>query len=127
MAFSTETPRPLEVRELQKRFTFWRNTRRGGEKIPRRLWFAAVRLCRRHSVHRVSRWLRLNDSALRERIQARRKSLAPRRATFVEYTLAGSAGGTEYELERQGVKIRVRGAAVADVAALAKLLGSEQP
>lgn len=127
MASSTGAPRPVEVRELQKRFTVWRNTRRGGEKIPLRLWAAAVRLCRLHSVHRVSRWLRLNDSALRERVQERSRKAAPRRAAFVEYSVQDSSFRAEYQLERHGVKIRVRGAAVADVAALAKLLGSEQP
>jgi len=122
-------PRPPEVREVQKRFTSWRRTKRGGDKIPLSLWAAAVKLCRVHSVHRVSRWLRLSDAALRERIEHRSKRRL-RRARFVEYSMPGSPGvGAEYELERHGtaVKIRVRGAAVADVAALAKLLGSEQP
>jgi hypothetical protein len=122
-------PRPPEVREAQKRFTNWRRTKRGGEKIPLSLWAAAMKLCRRHSVHRVSRWLRLSDAALRERIEHRAQR-RPRRAKFVEYSVPGLPSvGAEYELEREGtgLKIRVRGAAVADVAALAKLLGGEQP
>jgi hypothetical protein len=99
-----------------------------------------VKLCREQSAYRIARWLRLNDAALRERV--RRADAGGRRprpmvarapsVRFVELVAAPGASGVtsgalapEYVLEAGGVRVRVRGAPVAEVAALARALGTD--
>jgi hypothetical protein len=128
---------PHGVSVVRDRFKTWRKAKSGRERIPPRLWSAAAALCERHGVNLVSRWLRLNHTALRERFRAaarpEQKKAPP---AFVEWVSAAPAvvppsslaPTAEYVVEVDpgqgpGVRVRARGAAVADVAALARLLG----
>jgi hypothetical protein len=52
---------------IRKRFQIWRKNGRAGHRIPEALWEEAVRLCRGHSVSKVSRVLRLDYYGLRKR------------------------------------------------------------
>jgi hypothetical protein len=121
---------PARVRGVEEQFARWRAGKQRRERIPRRLWAAAARLCGAYSVHRVSRWLRLNHTALQSEAnkRRRRKCLHPRPA-FVECRLpAGIIPGptsAEYVVELDGrvPRIHVRGASVAEVAALVGALG----
>jgi hypothetical protein len=61
--------RPLK--EIQKQFEDWRNTRQKREPIPEALWEAAIRVTQYNPIGRVSRILRLDHSKLKKRIQAR--------------------------------------------------------
>jgi hypothetical protein len=130
MARRNEVPAPPEVRRVRDGFEQWRGSKHARERIPERLWRFAVTLCRTHSANRVARWLRLNDTALRERIRRsggpmperrRRTRSGPR---FVELvpTAPMQTGAAEYVIKVDGVRVRVRGAAVAEVAALARAL-----
>ena len=128
---------PPGVGVVRDRFEIWRKAKKGRARIPPRLWSAAVALCGRHGVNLVSRWLRVNHTALRNRFQTaarpKQKKTAP---TFVEWVSATPpvvppspvAATAEYVVEVEGgqgpsIRVRARGAAVADVAALARLLG----
>ena len=125
---------PPEVRAVRERFFLWRKNKRGRERIPDRLWSAAVMVCRRYSVERVSRWLRLNHTALRDRARvgkgrkiARREPATP---AFVELVAGSAAGMPEYIVEAEGsqgsrVRVRIRGAGVTEVCALARSLREE--
>ena len=55
------------LKDLEKRFERWRRTRQPRERIPDALWAAAAKLTRRHSIHKVSRRLRLNSKTLKQR------------------------------------------------------------
>lgn len=125
---------PAEVRGVEKQFERWRDGKQGQERIPPRLWEAAAKLCRIYSVHRVSRWLRINHAALQKRA-GKRSTRRPSRseAAFVEWSLpAGTfprASSAEYVVEAPGregggQRIHVRGASVGEVAALARALRS---
>jgi hypothetical protein len=52
---------------VQVQFESWRKSPGRERCIPERLWDAAARLCLEHSVHSVSRTLRLNYQDLKER------------------------------------------------------------
>jgi len=138
---------PADVRAAQKLFEDWRERKRGRERIPDRLWRLAMKLCGGESVHRVARWLRLNDTALRDRVRharpkrgAGRPNKPARRSAreaapaFVEWVstrpvpvTAPPALAAEYVLELDdGLRIRVRGASVSEVAALATLMRGER-
>jgi len=63
-------PRPSvqpTLESMRRRFQIWRKNGHAGHRIPDALWEAAVRLCRDHSVSKVSRVLRLNYYGLRKR------------------------------------------------------------
>jgi hypothetical protein len=126
---------PTGVDALRDRFEKWRKTKKGRTRIPPGLWSRAVALCGRHGVNLVSEWLRLNHTALRDRFHTARRS-KPTTAVpaFVEWVpppvlpSSSVAAAAEYVVEVEGaqgplVRVRARGAAVADVAALARLLG----
>ena len=124
---------PADVHRLQERFGRWRKNKGAGpEPIPPKLWKAAVKLCRTHGVSRVSRWLRLHHTTLKKRLGKRSRPSAVRpRPRFVEWRLpAGGLPGSssaEYVVEVPSAgdaaqRIHVRGASVAEVAALARSL-----
>lgn len=132
MAHARPNVAPTQVRKVQEQFARWRASKQGRERIPRRLWRAAARLCETHSVNRVARWLRVNHTALQDQTARR---LSPRRRqptpTFVEWrapaVMFPGASSTEYVVEVEGtgersLRIGVRGATVSEVAALARAL-----
>jgi len=95
---------PAEVCREQKQFKLWRAGKQGPELIPPSLWAAAVKLCGTYSVHRVSRWLHLNHTALQKRAGRRSSSRSCQaKPNFVEWKLpAGRLPGissTEYVVE----------------------------
>lgn len=121
---------PREVRKARDQFEKWRRDRQPGERIPDRLWRSAVALCKSHTAHRVARWLRLNDTALRDRVREATKRTGsrrnPPRQTFIEMIPPPAIDrAAEYVVEVGSVRVRVRGAQVADVAELARVLGGE--
>jgi len=124
---------PANVHRLEKRLGHWRANKGGGpEPIPPKLWDAAVKLCGRHGVSRVSKWLRLHHTALKKRLGRRSSPSSVRpEPRFVEWRLP--AGGlpvnsaAEYVVEvpcagDAAQRIHVRGASAAEVAALARAL-----
>jgi len=120
---------PPDVTKVLDRFDDWRRTKRKRERIPRRLWAAAVKLCPDHGVNRVSKWLGLNHSALRDWVDppvSRRPRRQKREPTFVEVALPTASSTTEclVELENpRGVKMKIhlKAAGAAELAALGQL------
>jgi hypothetical protein len=124
---------PADVRRLQEQFGRWRaNKGAGRESIPPKLWEAAVELSRTHGVSRVSGWLRLHYTALKKRLG---KSSFPRsvrpQPRFIEWRLPAEdlpeSSAAEYVVEVPPAgdatqRIHVRGASIAEVAALARAL-----
>jgi hypothetical protein len=124
---------PAEVCRVDEQFERWRTGKQGQKRISAGLWEAAVKLCESHSVHRVSRWLRLNHTALQKRAgRHRRPGPSSPRQTFVEWNLpAGIVPGAslaEYVVEVRGrvPRIHVRGASALEVAALVSALGGRR-
>jgi hypothetical protein len=70
-AFFTTT-----LTDVQARFTKWRETRPHKGRIPEDLWAAAVLLSNEHSIHRISRALRLSYSDLKARVEKSHTSSA---------------------------------------------------
>jgi len=115
---------------VQEQFERWRAGRQPREPIPAALWDAAGDLCKVYSLHRVSRWLRLNQTRLKDRAgkSCRRRRPGP---AFVECSLAAgtlpAGSSAEYVVEVAAgeggaQRIHVRGASVPEVAALARAL-----
>lgn len=100
---------PEAVEHVRLQFAQWREHKSGRDRIPERLWHAAVDAARRHGVHAVSRAVRLEHAALRQRL-ADRAGRASDAFAFVELndvpTAAG--GGCIIELEKgNGTRMRI--------------------
>jgi hypothetical protein len=124
---------PPGVRAVRNRFEAWRKAKSGREKIPERLWSQAAALGSRHGVNLVSRWLRLNHTALQDRARIATRSRPKKAGTaFIEWRPAVPApfspvAAPEYVVELEArpgrvLRVRARGAGVADVAELARRL-----
>jgi hypothetical protein len=87
---SVPTP-SITLQEVQLQFESWRKRADRERRIPEELWEAAARLCLEHSVHSVSRTLRLNYHDLKERLK--HTADLPVTATFAELGII--SGGTE--------------------------------
>lgn len=118
---------------LRRHFERWRRTRPGRGRIPQMLWDAAVEAAREHGVHRTAAALRLNATALKQRVQARRigvpRAAQPEQAapTFVELPVATAAIAPECIMEAEDgagtkLKIHLKGGATADLVALSRAL-----
>lgn len=119
---------PPGLNQLRERFDRWRETKHSRDRIPEKLWKAAAKLCRgAYAVQRISKALRLNYTALKERVETTaesgRSGTTPR-PTFVEMDLHPPAPAAEclVELEdRRGGKLKfsLRGHGGLDLVALA--------
>ena len=59
------------LEEVKQQFKIWRKTKTGRERIPASLWQAAAKVFEigDHSLHRISRTLHLNQTALKQYVQ----------------------------------------------------------
>ena len=99
---------PLSAVMLQ--FKAWRDNRKHKSRIPEELWAAAVSLSDRYSIHRISKALHLNHTALSDRISAcKANSTQPTDPCFIELPAPQSpASECLVEMEnRAGEKIRM--------------------
>lgn len=125
---------PAKILRVQKNFERWRTKKRGKrDPIPLKLWRAAAKLCKSYSIHRVSRMLRVDPAKLKDHVEkSPRGTQKSSRSAFVEWsppTGNVSVSAAEYIVEladREGgvQRIHVRGANIAEVAALSRELRS---
>lgn len=93
-----------DVRHL---FEQWREGRKHRTPIPEELWAKAASLSVNHSIHKISRSLRLNHSALMKRVcSSRTEDLPdpPQRMTshaFIELGMKASIPDAEYIMVRE--------------------------
>ncbi|MCP3679830.1 MAG: hypothetical protein GY782_05985 [Gammaproteobacteria bacterium] len=112
------TSRPT-LRELQRQFEQWRQSREKRSPIPEKLLDEAAKLTEDYSIHQVSRSLHLNHTVLKKRVEDRRKArdTAP---TFVEFnirdTLSRSPSNCIVEMEKaDGSKMKMNFSSGADI------------
>jgi hypothetical protein len=88
------------IEEVREQFENWRRSRKKRTAIPEHLWAAAVSLTQRHSVHEISRNLRLNYAGLRKRTQSSPSERLPEtvRPSFIGLEI-GQSEYAEYVIE----------------------------
>ena len=71
MSSAPTTTVNLALEEVEQQFKIWRKTRTGRERIPASLWQAAAEVFKigDHSLHRISKTLHLNQTALKKYVQ----------------------------------------------------------
>jgi len=126
---------PARLVSLRRRFEAWRRTRKVRSRIPEPLWDSAVKLAKKHGLHRTAKALRVNYYALKERLEGEAASGVrdmPEGGAAMFLELAATppassklAGSCECTLELEdgdGSKMRVHlsGVATPDLVALSR-------
>jgi hypothetical protein len=135
------------IEKTRQQFELWRRTRRRGSPrspIPEKLWALAVRLAEAHGINPTALALRLNYTALKQRVNAADSAIhrhrsqtsssetsrPSRSATFVEITPSvASFSICTLELENaQGAKLKIQlpRLETADLLALSRSLWREE-
>ena len=132
--------------EARRQLERWRRTRKRGTRIPAPLWAAAVEAAREHGVSRAASALRLDYYGLKERLESPPLESPPLESLplesapepsgheaangggFLEIPLfASAAPECVFELEDghgSRLRVAVKGAALAEMEALARALWS---
>ncbi len=101
----------ISLTDVKLQFKTWRETRKQKTRIPDELWTAAVSLSYRYSIHRISKALHVNHSALRDRVSACKTNKNLQACScFIELPLQQSSSVSECLVEmenRSGDKIRM--------------------
>jgi hypothetical protein len=113
---------PAALARLERRFAAWRKSRSVGERIPERLWEAAVEVAAHHGLNRTASILRLEYYSLKKRVDRHR----PSRASFVELPSPTFPVTNECVIEMEdarGARMRVhlKGQNLPDLLALSRL------
>ena len=80
--------KPTDLDQVQREFERWRSTKhQASDPVPSHLWARAVRAAHAHGVSLTARTLRLNHSALKQRIDRAqdRDGVKDPKPTFVEF------------------------------------------
>jgi hypothetical protein len=109
------TPPPkLTMAEVQIKFEHWRRTRKSRKPIPKKLWNDAVILSKEISINKVAKALRLNYTALRDRVHGANSKESiekPSASSFIEIDFSNSVSTTSeciVEMEKKcGAKMRM--------------------
>ena len=131
MASDRSTAKADDFTAARRAFELWRKTKTGRERIPKRLWQAAVKLCNKErSVNTVAMSLSVNHTELKKRVDAVRASEAgvqDSAAAFVELALSSPESQAECVLELEGrhgtkLTLRLKGMSAADVVGVSRSL-----
>lgn len=118
-----------ELRTVHRQFEQWRRVRQSGDRIPDRLWAAAVAVARTHGVSRTARLLHLESRKLKHLM--RPEPATPAAPAFVELLAPTAAGSGECTVKVEGprggrLRVQLRGAPVPDLVALARIMWSPE-
>jgi hypothetical protein len=117
-----------ELAEAKRGFEQWRRSRKQKRRIPERLWRMAVKAAAVHGVSRTARWLGLNPTRLKQRMDAPvPDEVSQEGPRFVEWPWPVAAATAECLLEaedQRGNKLRIhlKGEATAQAVSLGRML-----
>ena len=122
------------LKELQQRFTAWREAGRIGRRIPEELWASATELARQCGVNPISKAIALDYTKLKRRLAKNdrtAKKISPNASgAFVELTANAVAPTSECVIEFEGrcgkLTIRLTGHHPTEVVALAETLAKDE-
>jgi len=94
------------LKEVKQEFEQWRKKRKGREPIPEHLWQAAAGLSKQYSINHVARLLRLNHTALKEKVEMSKQE----NPVFVEIPFPDEVSPVHWTVEmdnRNGTRLRM--------------------
>ena len=86
-----------KLKEVQQQFEQWRKTRKSRKPIPEHLWQAAVEVAKQYSINHVARLLRLNHTALKEKVEISKQEVT----AFVEIPLPDKVSPFHWTVEME--------------------------
>ena len=118
----------LTLSEVMERIEEWRKTPNSPRRMPEELWDAAVNLTKDYSIHRVSKTLRVNYRALKQRVHPDNKDSAAietHSPTFIELGIGQPSSLAECIIEMEDgtgakMKMHFRGSTNLDLLELGK-------
>lgn len=134
---------PARLAGVQRRFEYWRRTRKIPSRIPEPLWASAVKMAGTHGISHTAKTLRVTYNALKQRVAedaaatgGPEKSATDQRfasvPAFLELAPPTRAGSCQCTLELEdttGSKMRVhlQGVETPDLAALSRSFWDRGP
>ena len=103
-----QTAIPPDLLELSQRLEQWRIEQQPRSRLPESIWAAAVELAKRHGLHRTTKALRLDYTGLKNRMPAVAQSTGPVVPAFLELLSPAAAGPSEYVVEWESARGRMR-------------------
>ena len=85
------------LKQVQQQFEQWRKTRKSRKPIPEHLWQAAVEVAKQYSINHVARLLRLNHTALKEKVEISKQEVT----AFVEIPLPDKVSPFHWTVEME--------------------------
>ena len=82
---------PARLEGIRRRFERWRRAHRARSRLPEGLWAAAVQAALAFGIHRVSRALRLDYYALKQRVEQQSAAVVPLRGRAARRATAAKA------------------------------------
>ena len=130
-----KSSRKPTLKKVQAKFESWRKTRKSCGPIPESLWDAAISLAGSYSVHQISKGLRLNHTAVKDRVEISRNIIPEEgpQTTFVELPPLNQPMPIEefsLDLENKAgakMKIHVKGHTDIDLLALTQTFWRQRP
>ena len=130
MSEATPSPLPAPLESTRRRFEEWRRSRKAAERIPAPLWARAAKCAARYGMHRTACALGLDFNALKRHAVADHPKTRGASPGFVElFPPMGAPAECVLEIENRGgakLRIHLRGAAVPDLAGLARSFASAE-
>lgn len=122
------------LKKVQAQFEDWRKSRKNRGFIPEALWDAAISLSGPYSFHQISKGLRLNHTALKDRVETSFNVIPEEAAptTFVELPpLNQLTLSEEFSLDLENkvgakMRIHVKGHMGIDLLALTQIFWSQR-
>jgi hypothetical protein len=122
------------LREAKRRFLRWRQGRRRPGRIPSELWMLAAEAAAEHGIDQTASQLQVKAQRLEqwvERLELSCDSAESPATTFVELSPVPLASPGECQLEVEGpaghkLRMSLKGAAVAQLAAVLSTLGGKE-
>ena len=113
------------LKRVKAKFDVWRKTRVRGERIPERLWNAALKVAGEIGVCQTAKSLRLDYYALQRRLQE--QSEEPAVPAFIELTSPHTASTGECVIELEdatgaSLRMHLKGVDVSNIASLGQSL-----
>lgn len=123
---------PDSLAKAQRRFERWRKGRRSRGRLPEELWTLATELAMEHGVNRTAKTLRLDYYSLKKRVdtKAEEAEAPPEFVEILQGIPQAASPGCTMEIDDgdgAALRIRIQGADLPDLAAIARAFRGGEP
>ena len=103
-----KTAIPDDLLQLSQRLEEWRGANPPRTRLPEPIWEAAVEMAQRHGLHRTTKTLRMDYTRLKKRLPPATQAPRSEPPAFLELLASPATGPTEYVVEWESARGRMR-------------------